>query len=218
MTKIQEFTCRLVDKIPCGKIFLAATCLASYWLVFRAPIALLIFLGLWMHEIGHAVGANQKGIPVRGIYLFPWFGGLCVYKTRIRNWESGNFSTATGPVFGLAFSLLIFSCGEFGKYEDVIIGACLAAFLELSNLLSVWGINNDGRKLIRAVVTPSQISKLSYLHRCLTLLALIGMVAVSVIIIYHSFSLRIVGEPEKFLQPYLVKALRSIVGFISHLF
>ena len=89
MTKLQSFTCKLVDRIPYGQaLLLIISAFISQIFVFSSTLTFCLVGGILFHELGHAWAARNRSVHVTGVYVFPWGNGLCVYKHKIKpSWE-----------------------------------------------------------------------------------------------------------------------------------
>ena len=80
--------------------------LAGIALVTEAPIssiwlAVLLYLLIFLHELGHAGACIWLGVPVEGIVLHA-FGGLCKFDQRGVSVDEAAFIVAMGPIVNLA--------------------------------------------------------------------------------------------------------------------
>ena len=129
---------------------------SAYWLV-AVFAALLFYMSLLSHEMGHALVARRLGVNVDGITLW-LFGGVA----RLRGDASSPGTEAkiaiAGPVVSLALAI-VFGAATFaldvGNGPPLIEGACLwlaasNAVLLLFNLLPAFPL--DGGRLLRALL------------------------------------------------------------------
>jgi Zn-dependent protease/CBS domain-containing protein len=126
-------------------------------LVMGAVGAFLFFSSLLLHELGHAVTARARGVPVEGITLFI-FGGMA--RTRAEPHTPGDefLIAAMGPLvsFALAAGFYLLAAGgrflEVGDAYTVTLGTLgyLNLLLAVFNLLP--GFPLDGGRLLRAVL------------------------------------------------------------------
>lgn len=92
----------------------------AFWLAVAA--ALLFFLSITLHELGHAIVARRNGIGISGIDLF-FFGGVAKLTKDAESPGAEFRIAAAGPAV-----------------TAVIIGLCFGAGLLLSNLGDVFGV------------------------------------------------------------------------------
>jgi hypothetical protein len=77
-------------------IVLSLLALFSFWYLLGWQDALLIAVVVVLHELGHAAAMRMVGIPVHGIYLIPFFGGVAVPKTAYRSQGPARLHRAHG--------------------------------------------------------------------------------------------------------------------------
>lgn len=127
---------------------------AEYFIVAIASV-LLLFLSVLLHEFGHSIVAQQRGVPVRSITLFI-FGGIAGL-TRDTDDSGDEFLIA---IAGPAVSLLL--AGIFGglwlAFNSVSeqVGALLGYLAYINFALVVFnmipGFPLDGGRVLRAIV------------------------------------------------------------------
>jgi Zn-dependent protease/CBS domain-containing protein len=127
--------------------------MAQYWVV-GAATAIMLFVSVLLHELGHSVVAMHYKIPVRSITLFI-FGGISVIGAEPPNATVGFWIAIAGPVvsFALAalFSLMqpffagvapLLALFEYRVYINLALG--------LFNLIP--GFPLDGGGVLRSVL------------------------------------------------------------------
>lgn len=126
---------------------------AEYWLV-GAITAILLFVSVLLHEIGHSVVALRYKIPVRKITLFI-FGGVAQIATEPPHAMSEFWIAIAGPL--VSFTL----AGIFGLLQQAFTG--ISPFLALAKYLAyingtlglfnlIPGFPLDGGRVFRAIV------------------------------------------------------------------
>jgi Zn-dependent protease len=126
---------------------------AAYWII-GAVTAIMLFVSVLLHELGHSVVAMGYKIPVRKITLFI-FGGVAEIGAEPPTPVAEFFIAIAGPIvsFGLAalFAIMEFSAGAFAP---VFVLAQYLAFingtLALFNLIP--GFPLDGGRVFRAII------------------------------------------------------------------
>ena len=130
--------------------------------------ALLFFLSVLLHELGHALEARRSGIGIAGIDLW-LFGGLARMKGDTRTPGQEFRIAAAGPAVTLLIAALCFGLGQlfyagevtdgatFDSGSDVSGGAALLGWLALINVvLLVFNLIPayplDGGRIARAIV------------------------------------------------------------------
>jgi Zn-dependent protease len=150
--------------------------------------ALIFFLSILLHELGHALVARQFGVPVRGITLF-LLGGVAQITREVSTPGAEALIAGAGPaisiLLGGAFLGLMFACA--GRSEPL---AAMFALLGLTNVsVGVFnllpGFPMDGGRLFRAglwAVTGSFRRATAIAGRAGRFVAL-GMVAFGVVLV-----------------------------------
>ncbi len=126
---------------------------AQYWIV-GAVTAILMFVSVLLHELGHSVVALRFKIPVRSITLFI-FGGVAQIGAEPPSAVAEFWIAIAGPV--VSFALAIF----FGLLQPIVGG--LAPLLALAKYLAyingslalfnlIPGFPLDGGRVFRAIV------------------------------------------------------------------
>jgi Zn-dependent protease len=126
---------------------------ALYW-VMGAVTAIMLFVSVVLHELGHAVIARRYHIPVRSITLF-LFGGVAELGGEPPS-ASAEFRIAiAGPVVSFALAVL------FGVFQPLVVGSApllaLASYLaSINGMLALFnlipGFPLDGGRVFRAIV------------------------------------------------------------------
>ena len=125
---------------------------ATYWLT-GALTALVFFLSILIHELGHSWVALRHGIPIRSITLFV-FGGVAQISREPAS-PAAEFKIAlAGPLTSLGLAALFGAAGFVMRDITLVAGA--AFWLARVNLMValfnlVPGFPLDGGRLLRAV-------------------------------------------------------------------
>ncbi len=124
-----------------------------YWLT-AAATALMLFVSVLLHELGHSVIALRYKIPVRSITLFI-FGGIAQIGAEPPNALSEFFIAIAGPIVSLALAVF------FSIVKPAVTGLVplwgLAKYLAYINFALVLfnlipGFPLDGGRVFRAIV------------------------------------------------------------------
>lgn len=126
---------------------------AQYWIV-GAVTAIMLFVSVLLHELGHSVIAMRYKIPVRSITLFI-FGGVAEIGAEPPSAAAEFWIAIAGPV--VSFALAIF----FGSLQPIFVAvapllalakylAYINGTLALFNLIP--GFPLDGGRVFRAIV------------------------------------------------------------------
>ena len=124
-----------------------------YWMM-GALTAILLFVAVLVHELGHAVVAQRYKVPVRGITLFI-FGGVAQMGEEPRNAVAEFWIAVAGPLvsFALAAVLGLLQAALSGVAPLLALTKYLAyanGTLALFNLIP--GFPLDGGRVVRAIV------------------------------------------------------------------
>jgi Zn-dependent protease len=124
-----------------------------YWIM-GALTAILLFVAVLVHELGHAVVAQRYKVPVRGITLFI-FGGVAQMGEEPPNAVAEFWIAVAGPLVSFALAAVL------GLLQPVLSGIApllaLAKYLTYVNgTLAVFnlipGFPLDGGRVVRAVM------------------------------------------------------------------
>lgn len=125
----------------------------QYWVV-AAATAILLFVSVLLHELGHAVIAMRYKIPVRSITLFI-FGGVAQIDAEPPSPGAEFWIALAGPAVSLALAVI------FGLLQLVLTGIApllaLAEYLAYINGILVLfnlipGFPLDGGRVLRALI------------------------------------------------------------------
>ena len=129
---------------------LSLAALASFAWLWGARDALLIAGIIILHELGHALAMLMVGIPVKGIYLVPFFGGAAVAAAPYSREGQIGFVALMGPAFSLlptaAFALAAPQTGS----ADFVKAAELSAIVNHLNLAPILPL--DGGHVLKAAL------------------------------------------------------------------
>jgi Zn-dependent protease/CBS domain-containing protein len=126
---------------------------AMYWVV-GAVTAIMLFVSVLLHELGHSVAAMRYEIPVRSITLFI-FGGVSQIGTEPPSAVAAFWISISGPAVSFALA------GFFGLVQPLFTGIAplmgLFKYLVYINIaLGVFnlipGLPLDGGGVLRAIV------------------------------------------------------------------
>jgi len=127
--------------------------LLLYWFM-GAVTAIMLFVSVLLHELGHSVVALRYRVPVRSITLF-LFGGVAQIGADPPS-ASAEFLIATaGPLVSLVLAVLFYTVQPLAAGMEPLLG--LAKYLVYINLALVLfnlipGYPLDGGRVFRAIV------------------------------------------------------------------
>lgn len=135
----------------------AIATVAAYSLVFSWKFALALVVMVLVHECGHVYAMWRSGIPVRGIYMIPFVGGVAVGSGTASSRRADAYVALNGPVFGTVLALLCWglatALGESGVAEFFAAAAAWGALLNLFNLLPIFPL--DGGRTVASLAHGS---------------------------------------------------------------
>jgi len=155
---------------------------ATYYSV-GVVAALLLFVSVVLHEFGHSLVAQRRGVPVRSITLFI-FGGVAAIEREPDRPRDEFWIAVMGPVVSAVIAAVCLLLGAIIEPLSAPLGA-IALYLGVTNGLLVAfnlipGFPLDGGRILRAVVwglTGNQ-------RRATTIAAATGQVAAYLLIFW----------------------------------
>jgi Zn-dependent protease/uncharacterized protein YndB with AHSA1/START domain len=147
---------------------------ASFIYLFDWQFAAVLLLLLVLHEAGHALAMRWVGLPVKGIFFIPFFGGVAVSAAPHRSEAERGFVALMGPGMSLlSTGLFVVAASATGDplFEQL---ALVSAILNGLNLAPVLPL--DGGQVMDAALSSSDPGFVSIIN----MLALIAGVGVSV--------------------------------------
>jgi Zn-dependent protease/CBS domain-containing protein len=116
--------------------------------------ALLFFVSLLLHELGHALQARREGVEIEGINLW-LFGGVAQFKTGFPSAGAEFRIAIAGPLVSLALGLLFVLVAAFAGLPNAIDG--VVAWLGFTNLILLAfnllpALPLDGGRLLRSAL------------------------------------------------------------------
>lgn len=127
---------------------------APLWLLAFAT-AVLLFLSLLLHELGHSLVALTQGVQVRSITLF-LFGGVAALERECSTPISALLVAAAGPAVSLVLALLLLGLQHSVAHLSPVFGAMVEVLGELNLVLLLYnllpGLPLDGGLILKALV------------------------------------------------------------------
>jgi Zn-dependent protease len=123
---------------------------ASFWYLLGWQGALLITLVVVLHELGHVAAMRMVGIPVHGIYLIPFFGGVAVPRTAYRSQGQLGFVALMGAGFSLIPTLALIGYYYATADEWALHAALMFAIVNGINLVPIYPL--DGGLVLNALL------------------------------------------------------------------
>ena len=124
-----------------------------YWLM-GAVTAIMLFVSVLLHELGHSVVALRYKIPVRSITLF-LFGGVAQIGAEPPSAIAEFFIAIAGPLVSLALAVFFYAAQPLIAGMEPLLG--LAKYLAYINMALVLfnlipGYPLDGGRVFRAIM------------------------------------------------------------------
>ncbi|MEI6510091.1 MAG: site-2 protease family protein [bacterium] len=133
--------------------FLPGLSEAGYWGT-SAFATLLLFFGVFLHEICHALVALRRGVPVKSITLY-FFGGVAEMESELTRPSDELWIAAAGPVASLLLAGLCFGIAWISQSLPYLT----VLFSYLGNINLLFGLFNlipafplDGGRILRAAL------------------------------------------------------------------
>lgn len=125
---------------------------AQYWVIGVAAV-LLLFLSVVVHEFGHALTAQAKGIPVLSITLFI-FGGVAALSQETEEPGDEFLIAIAGPMASVGLSILF--GGLWIVTEQAQLNALFGYLCLINLVLAVFnmipGFPLDGGRVLRSIL------------------------------------------------------------------
>jgi Zn-dependent protease len=133
-------------------VITGALTFASFFALFGGSVAASLLLIILLHELGHVIAMRWAGIPVRGIYFVPFFGGVAVGESLGTSEITRGAVALMGPGFSILttsiFALLSFQNDDPFLADLALVSAMLNGF----NLLPILPL--DGGRVLQALTSP----------------------------------------------------------------
>lgn len=124
---------------------------ASFYALFGPSIAAALLIVILLHEIGHVIAMRWAGIPVRGIYFVPFFGGVAVGGHGAKSEVARGLVALMGPGFSLLTTTLLLYLSSQNSEPMLSELALMSAILNGFNLLPILPL--DGGHVVGALLS-----------------------------------------------------------------
>lgn len=147
---------------------------ASFIYLFDWQFAAVLLAALVVHECGHALAMRWVGLPVKGIYFIPFFGGVAVSAAPHRSEAERGFVALMGPGVSLVpTGLCVLAASATGEALFMQL-ALVSALLNGINLAPVLPL--DGGHVMHAALSAADPDMVAIVN----MLALIAGVGATV--------------------------------------
>jgi Zn-dependent protease len=132
-------------------VLTGALTFASFSAIFDMSFAVMLLVVVFLHEIGHVIAMRSVGIPVRGIYFIPFFGGIAVGESFGRSEATRGFVALMGPAASMLTTGIFFWLSL--QNDESFFGdlAFISAALNGLNLLPILPL--DGGRVLQALTS-----------------------------------------------------------------
>lgn len=131
------------------QIIMFAITVCVLWLMSSLSFfySLAIMASVLFHELGHAYFVKQNGGSVKGIYMIPFIGGVCLHDGKpMSRYQNGEMLLG-GPLFGIISGFMaLFVALLFGSSECMSLAIGIA-IINIFNLLPLANLLDGGQIL-----------------------------------------------------------------------
>lgn len=124
---------------------------ASFFALFGWSAAAMLIAVILVHEFGHVIAMRWAGIPVRGIYFVPFFGGVAIGDGKVKSEVERGLVALMGPGFSLLTTALLLFLSAQSNDPTVRQLALISALLNGFNLLPIFPL--DGGHIAQALLS-----------------------------------------------------------------
>lgn len=110
---------------------------ASFFALFGLADAAALIVVILIHELGHVIAMRSAGIPVKGLYFVPFFGGVAIAADRYRSEAERGYVALMGPAFSMTTTTLFWSLAAGAQDNAMHVLAFLGALVNAFNLLPI---------------------------------------------------------------------------------
>jgi Zn-dependent protease len=151
--KLLAIVGKLAKLVKLGSVALAV---GTYALIWSWQFGVALVGMVLVHECGHAYAMWRSGVPVKGIYIIPFFGGAAVSRGIARTRARTAYIAINGPIWGTALAAGCFALYALGDGAHPLLGALAAwgALINLFNLLPIFPL--DGGRIVASLAHASR--------------------------------------------------------------
>lgn len=148
--KVGSIAVKLLKSIKLGTVAIAV---GAYALIWSWQFAIALVGMVLVHECGHAFAMWRSGVPVKGIYFIPFFGGAAVSQGIAKTRAKSAYIAINGPVWGTLLALACLAIFAITGEQHAFSLAAWGALLNLFNLLPIFPL--DGGRIIASLAHAS---------------------------------------------------------------
>lgn len=131
------------------KVVLGVASFGAYSIMIDWKFAVCLLTLIGIHESGHVWAMRRLGMPTRGFYFIPFFGGAAVPESAFPSAWSEGYVALMGPLWGLGTSFIAFGIFYATGIKLFEVAACWMAFVNLLNLIPIYPF--DGGRVLHAI-------------------------------------------------------------------
>lgn len=124
---------------------------ASFFAMFGMSAAAILIGLILIHEFGHVIAMRWLGIPVRGIYFVPFFGGVAIGDGAAKTEAARGLVAMMGPAFSVLTTALFLAIPAADQNDSPQQMAMMSALLNGFNLLPMLPL--DGGHVAQALLS-----------------------------------------------------------------
>jgi Zn-dependent protease len=124
---------------------------ASFFALFGWSVAAMLIVIILIHEFGHVIAMRWAGIPIKGIYFVPFFGGVAIGEGKVKSEVERGIVALMGPGFSLLTTALLLLLSAQSHDPTLRQLALISALLNGFNLLPIFPL--DGGHIAQALLS-----------------------------------------------------------------
>lgn len=160
----------LVKSVKFIKLALFGASLAAYSALFSFKVALLIVVGISIHESFHVLAMKKIGMKTKGFFLIPFLGGVAIGSEAFKTYKDNVFVSIAGPISGIILSIPALMLYYLTKDISWLAVVSWLALVNMFNLLPMGSL--DGGQIVQAIFYSIN-SKVGYFAALLSSIAFI---------------------------------------------
>jgi Zn-dependent protease len=132
-------------------VLTGALTFASFAALLDMSLAAMILVVVFLHEIGHVIAMRWVGIPVRGIYFIPFFGGVAIGESAGTSEAVRGFVALMGPAASMLTTGIFLWLSLQNEESFLSDLAFMSAAINGLNLLPIQPL--DGGRILQALTS-----------------------------------------------------------------
>lgn len=132
-------------------IITGALTFATFFALFGPSIAAMLIAVILIHELGHVLAMRWAGIPIKGIYFVPFFGGVAIGSSTAKSEVERGLVALMGPGLSLISTALLLFVSQQSNDPVLTRLALMSALLNGFNLLPIFPL--DGGHIMQSLLS-----------------------------------------------------------------